>query len=480
MSTVTVLGAGNQTVSLRFDTEETTRIAQLLASTITASVQNGSMIAASDKTGGPPPVPPGKTGEFVQTKSGTVVLPNGYTALVETAANALVFGNTMSNQMILSGTTSNLTFISAGGSGTVVAGGAFNRIALAASGKGAWNVTTGDGDDIINALGSGQHTISAGGGHNAILLGTGSVQVQSSGDDTVSMGGASATIDASTGGSDLVFGGSGNLFFVGGSGGATIYGGTGSTTYYGGMHESPGHGGGHGHGHGHDDDHHHGRGHDDDDDDRRGRGRDDDDDDDRRGRGHDRDDRDDRHGCDDDDDRDHGRGAVQIVHGGKAGNNYLLAGSGAATLFGGGNNDELYAFGEVGQMLVGSSGTSTLNAAFNWGDNTIRGGTGNEEMTGGTGADQFIAGAGRDTIFATDGDRDLFTFIRGQAGGSVLVQNIYDASDVRIDLVNYSCGEEAYALSHQTKTGSSVTVNLSDGTRVTFENITGLSSKNFI
>lgn len=131
-------------------------------------------------------------------------------------------------------------------------------------------------------------------------------------------------------------------------------------------------------------------------------------------------------------------------------------------------------------MLVGSAGYSTLSAGFNWGDNTIKGGTGNEAMTGGTGEDLFIAGAGRDTIFATDGDRDLFTFIHGQAGGTALVRNIHDSSDVRIDLVNYGRAEEAYALSHQTTNGASVTFSLTDGTQVTFENITRLTSQNFI
>lgn len=441
MTSVTVLGAGNETVSLRFDTEETTRLAQLLASQISTGVLNGSIVAASDKTGGPPPVPPGKTGEFVQTRSGVVTLPNGYATLVETAANAVVFGNTMSDQKILSGTDSNLTFISPGGSGTVVAGGNQNRINLASDGTGNWLINTGNGNDLISALGSGQHTIAAGGGRNGILLGTGAAIVRSEGDDTVAMGGASATIDASAGGNDLVFGGSGNLFFVGGAGGATITGGAGSTTYFGGMHDAPA------------------LGATDDDDDRRGR----------RGR-HD----------DDDDDRGGGRGPAQIVQGGRGGDNNLIAGSGAATLFGGGDGDQLYAYGGVGQMLVGSAGYATLSAAFNWGNNTIVGGSGNEAIIGGSGRDLIIAGAGADTVFATGGARDVFALIQGAAGGSLLVQNIFDARDVRIDLINYGRGEEAYALSNQTTNGSSVTVSLTDGTTITFENITHLTGRNFV
>lgn len=101
-------------------------------------------------------------------------------------------------------------------------------------------------------------------------------------------------------------------------------------------------------------------------------------------------------------------------------------------------------------------------------------------MVGGTGGDRIIAGKGDDTVFATDGDRDVFVFVRNEAGGSALVQNIYDARDVRIDLVNYGCRAEDYALRGQTSVGYAVTVHLTDGTEITFENITQLIGKNFI
>ncbi len=93
MSTVTVAGANGQTVVLTFDTEANAALAQRIASAITAGVQNGSILASDDSTGPPLPLPPGATGEFVQTKDGMTALPPGYKAFIDTAAKAVVFGS---------------------------------------------------------------------------------------------------------------------------------------------------------------------------------------------------------------------------------------------------------------------------------------------------------------------------------------------------------------------------------------------------
>ena len=63
---VTVLGAHGKTVSLQFDTQSNLLLARQLAGAITAGVQSGAILAASDKDGPPPPLPSGKHGEFVQ------------------------------------------------------------------------------------------------------------------------------------------------------------------------------------------------------------------------------------------------------------------------------------------------------------------------------------------------------------------------------------------------------------------------------
>jgi len=92
MGTVTVSGAHGQTVTLNFDSQSNAALARQLASAITAGVQNGSIIPSVDTDGPPPVLPPGTTGEFVQTLTGSTILPHGYNAFVNTAPNAVVFG----------------------------------------------------------------------------------------------------------------------------------------------------------------------------------------------------------------------------------------------------------------------------------------------------------------------------------------------------------------------------------------------------
>ena len=77
------------------------------------------------------------------------------------------------------------------------------------------------------------------------------------------------------------------------------------------------------------------------------------------------------------------------------------------------------------------------------------------------------------------GAGNLFEFIAGQAGGSDLVEGLSSASQVLITLNGYGSTEEANALAGQTTNGSSVTVTLSDNTKITFDNITHLTGSNF-
>src|SRR5215510_5050995 len=145
MPTVTVEGAHGQTVSLCFDSEATAVRARKLAAAITAGVQGGSIIAATDTDGRPPPVPPGKTGEFVQTLDHHVTfLPDRYKALVNTADSAIVFGAGETDQSVLSSGTGDLTLIEHEGSGTVAAGGGDNRILIGRE-AGPWLIATGNG-----------------------------------------------------------------------------------------------------------------------------------------------------------------------------------------------------------------------------------------------------------------------------------------------------------------------------------------------
>jgi Ca2+-binding RTX toxin-like protein len=166
------------------------------------------------------------------------------------------------------------------------------------------------------------------------------------------------------------------------------------------------------------------------------------------------------------------------VHGGSAGHNFLVAGAGPATLFGGGDGDQLFAFGAQSQTLIGGSGHEVLSGAFSSGNDLLVAGPGNNSLVGGSGADTFVGGSGSDTVFASSASKDVFEFVKGQAGGSELVQNVFDSASVHIKLSGYSSTEAANALAGQTTNGSSVTLSLSDGTKITFDNITHLNSTN--
>jgi Ca2+-binding RTX toxin-like protein len=238
-----VAGANSQNVTVPFDSNANIALARQLAAAITAGVQAGTIIPATDAFGPPPPLPSGTTGEFVQTQDGLTVLPSGYKAIVDIAKNAVIFGSGDANESAL--ITGNATFIATGamGSGTIVGGGGDNRIIIPASVAGGWSINTGNGDDTVLALGSGNDTISAGGGHNAIMLGSGNNVVQSTGDDTVSAGSGHETIAATGTSSDVIFGNSSALFFVATGGSATVFGGSGSDTFFGGTGPDEVHGG---------------------------------------------------------------------------------------------------------------------------------------------------------------------------------------------------------------------------------------------
>ena len=195
MSIVTVLGAHGQIVSLSFDTDANAALARKLAAALTAGLRNGSIAPAVDTDGPPPPLPPGATGEFVQTEDGLTDLPAGYKAFVDTASESVVFGSGDADQSVLS-SVGDMTFNATGGSGTVVAGGGNNRIVIPGDDNGNWSINTGKGDDAILAMGGGSDTINPGGGSNAVSLGGGKYVMQSTGDDTVIAGSGAETIAA--------------------------------------------------------------------------------------------------------------------------------------------------------------------------------------------------------------------------------------------------------------------------------------------
>jgi Ca2+-binding RTX toxin-like protein len=234
MANVTVEGANHSTVKLVFDSDANAALARLVAGAIQTGLADGSIQAADTKNGPAPPLPPGVTGELVVSTSGPVFVPRGYDFIVDSATSADIFGNGDPNQQVLVGR-GNLSFFTAGGSGSVIGGGGNDAIFVAPSDPGNWLIALGDGNDSVRALGSGNDSISLGSGHDIIQLGAGSSFITSTGPDTVLASTGSETVDASgRRATDVIFGNASSLFFVAG-GAATVFGGSGSDTIFGGT-----------------------------------------------------------------------------------------------------------------------------------------------------------------------------------------------------------------------------------------------------
>jgi Ca2+-binding RTX toxin-like protein len=245
---VTVHGSKDESITISFDSTSNFTLAQQLTAYLNAQITDGNLVTEFDQGGSLPSVPWYTSGAYVQTTSTLAVLPPGYTTdLITKDGSAVVFGSGADNQVIMSGSSTDLTFV-AGGSGTVLAGGGTTRLMIsdpsnpsaggdqsggAVAQPATWTLFTGSGNDFISLQGDINATIGAGGGHNTILLSNGNDLIVSAGSDTILGGSGAATIDATAAKSDLIQAGASSLVFVGGAGGATILGGSGSDTYFG-------------------------------------------------------------------------------------------------------------------------------------------------------------------------------------------------------------------------------------------------------
>jgi Ca2+-binding RTX toxin-like protein len=236
-TSVTVPGTNGSTISLSYDSKTNAALAQRIADAIRNGVDNKTILQADNKSGPPPSVPTGLTGQFIQSLPAVTILPHGYTDVVNTAKTGAIFGSGDANEGVLSGAKDNLTFYATGGSGTVAAGGGHNFVSIPTTDAGAWLIATGNGNDTIRALGPGNDTVSPGGGHNVVQVGAGNTFIASGGADTILASTGSETVVASDSkAADVVYGNASNveLLFVGGRG-ATVFGGTGSDTVFGGT-----------------------------------------------------------------------------------------------------------------------------------------------------------------------------------------------------------------------------------------------------
>jgi Ca2+-binding RTX toxin-like protein len=169
----------------------------------------------------------------------------------------------------------------------------------------------------------------------------------------------------------------------------------------------------------------------------------------------------------------------QLIVGGTAGNNYLFAGDGAATLVGGGSGDQLFAYGANAQTLIAGKGTETLSAAASSGSDLLKSGPGQDLLIGGTGSDTYVGSSGNTTVQAGLG-KQTFDFINFHTGGGTeLVTGMFDSSLINIHLTGYAPGQVEASLQSATVQNNAITIGLEDGTKITFQDVTSLSKANF-
>ena len=509
----TVTGVNGAVVSIAFGSATLAAMAQTLLTPFSSAEAAGGIVPAF--AGAAASVPAGKYGLLEVTAGGQYAIGIGYEALVDNAAaQTTVFGGNMAGQVVVAGT-AGLAFNAGTGSGTVIVGGGNNLISVL-QGAGAQNIMTGAGDDTISVL-TGANTISAGAGNNLILaqggndlinsvgtdlinlptgnttvnagtnnptvfLGAGAAQFNGgNGQATVVVGGAAATLNSAGhdqlwmqagggvvhssladtiiggsgaatvnagAGSDFVFAGSGKMDLIAGSGASTILGAAGGSSTvvggagsviaiaYGATNFIGGSGAATVAGFG---------------------------------------------------------GSVTITGGrgtgvfmaGPGGNSRISAAAGGhATMIGGADGDVLTGNALGGDVFEAGAGAETLNAAGAVGSNKFYGGSGADLITLGSAGDQVLAGSGTETLIGGAGS-DLFAFANG-SHPSVTIENfsaVLNQTQVPRDYVSFigfSAGEATQALSSATVVAGSEQLTLSDGTKILFLGVTGLTNSSFL
>ncbi len=174
-----------------------------------------------------------------------------------------------------------------------------------------------------------------------------------------------------------------------------------------------------------------------------------------------------------------GSGNAEVMVAG-AGPEALWAGTGTSVLHGGTGADTLVG-GVSGQAtIVGGSGDDLV---LGLGGKTVaQGGTGNDvffagsgDMTiaEGNGSDNVVFGTGNATVSA-GGGTNLFTFLNGHAGGADVVSNFKVGTD-QVQLFGYDKNAAQIQAG-----GANTTVNLSDGTTITFLGVSQLAPNSII
>ena len=509
---LTVLGfAGSlQILTYQADNEPGYQETSNLVGAVNTSVRSGNLVVALP--GSATTIPAGSAGLLQVGVGGQYAIAPGYSTLIDTASTAAtVFGGSTDGQLVIAGS-GGLAFNAGLGSGTVLAGDASNYISVL-RGAGAQKIATGIGDDTIVAL-NGNNIITAGAGNNFVLAQAGSNFIESFGEDliwcpdgnatitlydpqepgsnpiqarTVFLGsGASQVVDAAarlrglqtstpnrsvivvgstaatikSEGADQIWmqGGGGlvqstgvhleigfgdvpqptSIVTVTGYSADTIIGGTGAITV---------------------------------------------------------------NAIQANDFVFAGPGALQFT-GGLGASTILGNATGIASITGGAGSVIAIAYGQTsftggagaatiaafgGSVTINGGAGSGLFIAATTGNNRITAGTGNTTIYGGGAGDVLaagslgggilVAGNGAETLIGEAG-ADLFAVVQGKIG-DLVVQNFTKGQDA-INLSGFAGNEAAIALAASSIIAGSQQVNLSDGTRILFVGVSGLSASSFI
>lgn len=98
-------------------------------------------------------------------------------------------------------------------------------------------------------------------------------------------------------------------------------------------------------------------------------------------------------------------------------------------------------------------------------------------MKAGSGNDTLVAGTGNDTMTGGSG-HDLFVFFNNNAGGQNVINDM--TGNDTVAFAGYNLQSLSASLQNATTSGGSVSILLSDNTRITFNGITSLTNQHII
>ena len=160
------------------------------------------------------------------------------------------------------------------------------------------------------------------------------------------------------------------------------------------------------------------------------------------------------------------------------------SGAGAVTVFGAPNTSvDLIGSSGLPDYVVAGAGNETLNASGSSSSNWLSVATtvsteSTVVMVGGSGSDTLVAGSAPGSeIMTGGGGADAFVFFKQVAGGASDIITDFNANDA-VYIEGYGPGSASALQAASTVTAAGLTLTLSDGTTITFSNLTDRSALN--